>query len=103
MTGTDERPRLDGNAIAGLLQEAFGFDPSSARTVCASCGAEDHLGALIAYTTAPGAVLRCRGCEGVQLRVATDGRGRMWLDLTGVRCLELSLEGGSGPDRAPVR
>lgn len=92
-----EQARLDGNAVAGLLAEVLSFEPTSARTVCAGCGAEDHLGALPAYTRAPGAVLRCRGCEGVQLRIASDGEGRLWLDLSGVRCLEVRPSEGSGP------
>jgi hypothetical protein len=89
----DEGSTLDGNAVAGLLAEVWTFEPTSARTVCAGCGAEAHLGALPAYTRAPGAVLRCIACGGVQLRIATDGKGRVWLDLTGVRCLEIPSPG----------
>ncbi len=84
-----EQSRLDGNAVAGLLGEVLSFEPTSARTICAGCGADALLGALPAYTRAPGAVLRCPGCEGVQLRVATDDEGRLWLDLSGIRCLEI--------------
>ena len=91
-----EPPRLDGNAIAGLLREVLGFEPTGALTVCAGCGAEDHLGALPAYANAPGAVLRCRGCEGVQLRIATDGASRVWIDLSGMRCLEIALPRADG-------
>lgn len=50
----EERQRLGGNAVAGLLREVLTFEPTSARTVCAGCGAEAHLGALHAYTRAPG-------------------------------------------------
>ena len=96
----DEGSRLDGNAVAGLLREVLTFEPTTARTVCAGCGAEAHLGALPAYTRAPGAVLRCLGCEGVQLRIATDGNGRMWLDLSGMRCLE--VPSAAGAPRGPL-
>jgi hypothetical protein len=85
---TDEESFLDGNAAAGLLQELLPFEVTTARTVCASCGAVDRLGALRAYVNAPGTVLRCLACESVQLRVARAG-DRYWIDLQGVRCIEL--------------
>jgi uncharacterized protein DUF6510 len=87
-----EDRRLDGNAAAGLLAEIFAFDMTSAWTVCESCGGTAFLGALHAYTEAPGTVLRCVSCEAVQIRVVTDGQHR-WFDLRGVRCLELASPG----------
>jgi hypothetical protein len=79
---------LDGNAAGGLLQEVFPFESTSLRTVCAGCGAVDHVGALAVYDRAPGTVLRCSHCLEVQIRIARDG-DRAWLDLRGVRCLEI--------------
>jgi hypothetical protein len=52
------------------------------------------VGALTAYTHAPGIVLRCPGCDAVLLRVVRGG-GRIWLELAGVRSLELR-----GPEAA---
>jgi hypothetical protein len=83
--------RLDGNAAAGLLGEIFPFEMTLASTVCASCGALDHVGALLVYDRAPGAVIRCTQCEAVQIRIAVDS-GRYWLDLRGVRCLVLGSD-----------
>jgi hypothetical protein len=50
------------------------------------------VGALHVYANAPGAVVRCPGCEAVLLRIAR-AEGRIWLDLRGVRSLELRAEG----------
>jgi hypothetical protein len=36
-------------------------------------------------------VLRCRQCDSVLVKVATDGK-RIWLDMRGVRTLELQPE-----------
>jgi DNA-directed RNA polymerase subunit RPC12/RpoP len=66
MTGDDH---LDGNAVGGMLIEAFGREMTDARGCCAHCGAINQLGALIAYTRGPGDVLRCPNC-GVVVLVA---------------------------------
>jgi hypothetical protein len=84
--------KLDGNAVAGLLGEVFVEDVTVARSTCASCGAVREVGALHVYANAPGAVVRCPGCEAVLLRIAR-AEGRIWLDLRGVRSLELRAEG----------
>jgi Family of unknown function (DUF6510) len=81
--------RLDGNAIGGLLGEIFVGEVTVARSTCASCGAVREIGALTVYAQAPGAVVRCPGCDAVLLRVARS-ESRIWLDLQGVSCLELS-------------
>ncbi|HEY6469963.1 MAG TPA: DUF6510 family protein [Candidatus Dormibacteraeota bacterium] len=61
--------RLDGNAMAGLLQEVFVDDVTAARGACASCGTVAEIGEQSAfmYPLSPGAVLRCIGCESVLL------------------------------------
>jgi hypothetical protein len=79
---------LDGNAAAGLLQDVFVLEITAAMGTCAGCGATAAIGSLVAYVHAPGVVLRCRSCEGVMIRLVRDG-GRCWLDLRGVRPLEL--------------
>jgi hypothetical protein len=58
---------VDGNALGGMLHDVFGREMTDARGCCAECGAVNPLGALIAYTRAPGDVLRCPGCGTVVL------------------------------------
>ncbi len=77
---------LDGNALAGALEAAFGADVSTVPGRCAHCGAVNLVGELHAYVRAPGAVLRCPVCEGVVLRLVetteatyVDARGAAYL------------------------
>lgn len=79
---------LDANAAAGLLQEIFGTDMTAAPTECANCGAEGEMGTLLAFTQAPGVVLRCPSCENVVVRIVQtpdafyiDARGAVYLRL----------------------
>jgi Family of unknown function (DUF6510) len=51
----------DGNAIAGLLQEIFVAEVTSAGRVCQSCRADSPIGAHRLYRGA-GLVLRCPNC-----------------------------------------
>ena len=80
--------RLDGNAAAGLLGAIFPFEMTLAVAVCDHCGAVGHVAELTVFAHAPGLVARCPGCEAVLLRVV-EGPGRYWLDLRGLRSLEL--------------
>ena len=77
---------LDGNAVAGVLETAFGADMTAVPGRCAHCGAVNQVGALLAWTRAPGAVLRCPACHGVVLRIVetaeatyVDARGAAYL------------------------
>jgi hypothetical protein len=79
---------LDGNAVAGLLAEVFAAEVTTARGTCAGCGATDQIGAVRVYKAA-GYVLRCPHCEAVLAKLVTDG-SRVWLDLRGLRALELA-------------
>lgn len=79
---------LDGNALAGVLHEIFTLEMTASPTECAHCGHEGELGALLAFTQSPGAVLRCPTCEGVMLRIVEtpdaiylDARGAVYLRL----------------------
>ncbi|MGH8868765.1 MAG: DUF6510 family protein [Actinomycetes bacterium] len=81
---------LDGNAAAGTLREIFTVDMTGSPTTCAGCGSVRALGELAVYTGGPGIVARCRTCENVLLRVVRAG-GRAWLDMRGLRCIELHL------------
>jgi uncharacterized Zn finger protein len=81
---------LDGNAAGGVLSEVFQSDITGAVTTCATCGAVHSVGELRAYLQAPGTVLRCSTCGAVQLRLVR-GPDRAWLDVRGVRVLEVQL------------
>jgi Family of unknown function (DUF6510) len=61
---------LDGNALAGLLQDVFGAELTRAPRRCQSCGAVRPVGAHRLYRGA-GVVLRCPVCGDVALLVAT--------------------------------
>jgi Zn finger protein HypA/HybF involved in hydrogenase expression len=77
---------LDGNAIAGLLREIFTMEMTTAESTCAGCGKVHAVGRVEVYLNAPGAVVRCPSCRQVLMRIV-HGRGRYWLDMTGIRCL----------------
>jgi hypothetical protein len=47
------------------------------------------VGQVVVYLNAPGAVVRCPSCDHVLMKIV-HGRGRYWIDLTGVRVLEFS-------------
>lgn len=81
--------RLDGNALAGVLEELFGGDLTSARGKCSRCGRIAELGAqhLYRYPHAPGAVLRCAACDHVLL-VLTPGPNGDRLRLPGLSWLK---------------
>jgi DNA-directed RNA polymerase subunit RPC12/RpoP len=68
---------LDANAVAGMLEDLFGTDMTAADSKCAGCGREGEVGTLLAYTNAPGVVLRCPACSTVMLRMVETPRGRL--------------------------
>jgi hypothetical protein len=80
---------LDGNAIGGVLMEIFGVEMTLADAVCAGCHRVQELGRAVVYVNAPGMVVRCWGCGQVMMRVVRGG-GRVWLDMSGMRCLEFA-------------
>lgn len=81
---------LDGNATGGVLAEVFAVDVTVAVTRCAHCRDTRPMAELRAYVHAPGVVLRCASCRGVQLRFVR-APDRAWLDLRGVELLEIPL------------
>ena len=83
-----EERTLDGNAAGGLLSEIFPFEMTVVQTLCGACGAMDHVGQLTLYTDAPGTVICCVRCGAVLIRVVRGG-DRYWLDMSGVRCLQV--------------
>lgn len=81
--------KLDGNAVAGELWEIFGAEMTTAVGTCGNCGAVEPLGAVSVYLHAPGIVMRCRYCDNVLMRIVRNGSGRIWVEVSGVRSLEL--------------
>jgi Zn finger protein HypA/HybF involved in hydrogenase expression len=79
---------LDGNATAGALGELFAFDVTTAMTTCAHCHDTRPMAELRAYVRAPGMVLRCPSCGGVQLRLVQSTE-RAWLDVQGIRMVQV--------------
>lgn len=77
---------LDGNAIAGLLEEIFGHDMTTATGACGHCGKEGELAETVVYVRAPGVVARCRHCASVLMVVVTVRETRC-VDLLGLELL----------------
>ncbi len=79
---------LDGNAVAGMLQDIFGLEMTASPTECAHCGNVGDVGTLLAFTQGPGAVLRCPACENVMLRIV-ETPDAVYLDVRGAVYLRL--------------
>jgi Family of unknown function (DUF6510) len=84
-----DRLMLDGNAVAGLLQEVFAADMTGAIGSCPTCGATEPVGAAHLYRGA-GIVLRCPHCDN-PLAAIVLGERRLWITFHGVRALELAV------------
>jgi hypothetical protein len=67
---TEDARWIDGNALAGLLQEIFGDEMTDAPHTCQSCGNTRPIGAHRVFVGA-GRVLRCPVCDGVALAAVT--------------------------------
>ena len=81
---------LDGNAIAGLLQEAFGAEMTTATGTCDACGARQQVGAVHVFRSA-GVVLRCHECGSVLAKIVVR-RTHTCVDLRGLRSLAAPTE-----------
>ena len=71
----------------GSLSTVFGSEMTTALGTCGSCGAVGPVGAVHVYVAA-GMVLRCPSCEAVLMRIV-ESESRLWVDLTGLRSIEL--------------
>jgi hypothetical protein len=80
---------LDGNAVAGLLQEVFAVEMTTALGTCAGCGATEPVGAIHVFRGA-GIVLRCPHCQNALVKIVRDD-ARLWVAFTGVRTLEVAI------------
>jgi Zn finger protein HypA/HybF involved in hydrogenase expression len=79
---------LDGNAVAGLLQEVFAVEMTTAIGTCGNCGASEAVGAIHVYRGA-GIVLRCPHCDNPLVKIVKDDT-RMWIAFPGVRALSVN-------------
>jgi hypothetical protein len=88
MTDVGRELMLDGNSVAGLLEEVFGCEMTACPCQCVHCGAVGAMGTLLAFTHAPGVVLRCPACEQIVLRVVRTSEA-VYLDARGATYLKL--------------
>jgi hypothetical protein len=80
---------LDGNAVAGLLQEVFAVEMTTAIGTCAGCGTAVAIGGMRAFRGA-GTVLCCPHCDNTLVKIVrTDAR--LWLGFPGLRTLEVHV------------
>ena len=79
---------LDGNAVAGLLQELFAVEITTAIGTCGDCGATDAVGAMHVYRGA-GTVMRCPHCHNALVTIVKDD-ARVWIGFPGVRTLQVN-------------
>ena len=82
---------VDGNAVAGLLQEVFAVEMTTAVEMCNACGATDQVGALKVFRGA-GIVMRCPHCDSALVTIVEDGT-RVWIGFAGVRTLQVTVQG----------
>ena len=79
---------LDGNAVAGLLQEVFVAEVTTAVGICDGCGASDAVGGVHVYRGA-GVVLRCPHCDNALMTIVSSDSS-IWIDCRGLRTLEVT-------------
>jgi uncharacterized Zn finger protein len=60
---------VDGNALAGALEQSMGRDMTAERGTCGHCGNASAVAELVVYPKAPGSVARCRHCGDVVIVV----------------------------------
>lgn len=79
---TTTTTHVDGNAIAGVLEEVFGVEMTDHRGCCDNCGLVARIGAVLVYRDSPGEVLRCPACGAVlMVLVATPSGVRLGMAL----------------------
>ena len=80
---------LDGNSVAGLFQEVFAVEMTTAIGTCGGCGASEAMGAAQVFRGA-GVVLRCPHCHNTLMTIVTD-EARVWIGIQGMRTLEVAV------------
>jgi DNA-directed RNA polymerase subunit RPC12/RpoP len=77
---------LDGNAIAGQMEQVFGVEMTTKTGTCAACGARMQMAEAVVYLQAPGTVARCPTCDSIVMVVA-EVRGINCVDLMGMAAI----------------
>jgi Family of unknown function (DUF6510) len=80
---------LDGNAVAGLLQEVFAVEMTTATVSCNACGLTEAVGALRVFRGA-GIVMRCPHCDNALVTIV-EADIRVWMSLAGARTLQVAV------------
>ena len=80
---------LDGNAVAGLLQEVFAVEMTTAIGKCNTCGATDAVGALYVFRGA-GIVMRCPHCDNPLVTIVKENT-RVWIGFSGISTLQVTV------------
>jgi Zn finger protein HypA/HybF involved in hydrogenase expression len=78
---------LDGNAVAGLLQEVFAVEMTTAIGTCAACGAAEAVGETHVFRGA-GIVVCCPHCDNALMKIVRDDT-HLWIGCQGIRMLEV--------------
>ena len=81
---------LDGNAVAGLLQEVFAVEMTTATVSCNGCGATEAVGALRVFRGA-GIVMRCPHCDNALVTIV-EADMRMWMGFAGAHTVRVALD-----------
>jgi Zn finger protein HypA/HybF involved in hydrogenase expression len=80
---------LDGDAVAGLLQEVFAVEMTTATVSCNTCGRTEAAGALRVFRGA-GIVMRCPHCDNAVVTIV-EADIRVWMGFAGARTLQVSV------------
>lgn len=72
--------RVDGNALAGLLDSLSGLDPTTAVCECRACGLTAPLADSVVEADPAGTIVICRSCTHTLFSLVRTG-GRLRLEL----------------------
>lgn len=80
---------VDGNAIAGLLDEIFAHEMTVSVAECAFCGKQGEIGEVRVFSEGPGVVMRCPYCSNVLMRIVRTPTA-IYLDARGMAYIQIS-------------
>jgi hypothetical protein len=81
---------VDGNALAGQMEQIFRRDMTMAVARCSACEVDTEIGALLAFIRGPGAVLRCPACHTAVARIV-ETPAALYLDVQGAMYVRLDV------------
>jgi ribosomal protein S27E len=74
---------LDGNAMAGIMQDVFARDMTTMRYKCTGCGSTGVVAETVVYMSGPGTVARCRDCDTI-LVMLSERHGTYCIAMPGI-------------------